>query len=51
MRKGSFNTALLRLAKELAPPGVEVEIFDVSGLPLFSQDLESDPPELVKVFK
>ncbi len=50
-RRGSFNTALLKAAKEQAPPGVTLEIFDVSGLPLFNQDLEANPPDLVREFK
>ncbi len=50
-RRKSFNTALLEAAKELVPPGVVLETFDVSGLPLFSQDLEAEPPEAVREFK
>jgi chromate reductase len=48
-RKGSYNTALLRAAKELAPPGVILEIFDTSGFPLYNQDLEAPPA--VRLFK
>ncbi len=51
LRKGSYNRALLRLAVELAPPGVEVEIFELDGIPIFVEDLERTPPESVKVFK
>jgi chromate reductase len=50
-RRNSFNTALLRAAKELVPPGVELETFDVSGLPLFNQDLEAELPRAVREFK
>lgn len=50
-RKNSFNTALLEAAKQLVPPGVMFETFDVSGLPLFNQDLEAEPPRLVREFK
>ena len=50
-RKGSFNTALLKAAKEQAPPGMTLEIFDVSGLPLFNQDLEAELPEPVRELK
>jgi chromate reductase len=50
-RKHSFNTALLEAAKELVPPGVVLETFDVSGLPLFNQDLEAEPPRIVREFK
>lgn len=51
LRKGSFNKALLRAALELAPAEAKVEIFDLEGIPLFNQDLESQPPQRVKEFK
>jgi len=51
LRKESYNTALLKAAKELTPREVELEIFDISSLPLFSQDLERDPPEPVRRLK
>ena len=50
-RKNSYNTALLEAAKELAPDNVVVEIYDVSGFPLYNQDLEARMPEEVKEFK
>lgn len=50
-RKGSYNTALLQAAKELLPPGVTLEIFDVSGFPIFNQDLLAEMPPAVKLFK
>lgn len=50
-RKGSYNSALLRAAKELLPPGVTLEIFDVSGFPLFNADLEANMPAEVRTFK
>ncbi len=39
LRAGSFNTGLLRAARELAPAGVEVEIADISAIPLYNEDL------------
>ena len=51
LRKGSYNKALLRAAVELAPSGSEVQTFDLEGIPLFSEDLESNPPAKVKDFK
>src|SRR5690606_28929447 len=45
LREGSFNRAALRAAKELAPEGMEIEIFDIAGIPGFNQDQEADPPE------
>ena len=41
LRTASYNRGLLRAAAELAPADVDVEIFDLSGLPLFNQDLET----------
>ena len=51
LRKGSFNTALLRATEELLPENVTLEIFDIEGIPLFNQDTESDIPGKVKEFK
>ncbi len=43
LRAGSYNTALARAAVDLAPDGVEVELFEGLGdLPLFDADLEGD---------
>ncbi|MDI6753973.1 MAG: NAD(P)H-dependent oxidoreductase [Thermodesulfobacteriota bacterium] len=51
LRKGSYNRSLLRAAKELVPRDVELEIFDLEGIPPFNQDLENQPPDKVKEFK
>jgi chromate reductase len=51
LRKNSFNRALLRAAAELKPDGMDLEIFDLDGIPPFNQDLEMDPPEKVRAFK
>jgi chromate reductase len=51
LRKGSYNKSLLRTAAELLPPNIELEIFDLEGIPPFNQDLEQQPPEKVKEFK
>jgi chromate reductase len=50
-RRGSYNTALLNAAKELAPEGMIVETFDISGLPLYNQDLDARIPPQVREFK
>ncbi len=50
-RKRSFNSALLEAAKPLLPPNTTLEVFDVSRLPLYNQDLELDLPEVVKELK
>ena len=51
LRKDSYNKSLLRAALELVPEGVELEIFDLEGIPPFNQDLENQPVEKVKEFK
>jgi chromate reductase len=51
LRKDSYNKALLRAAKELLSKGVELEIFDLEGIPPFNQDLENRMPERAKEFK
>jgi len=51
LRKHSYNTKLLHVAEELMPEGMSSEIFDLSPIPLFNQDLESNPPEIVADFK
>ncbi len=50
-RRGSYNTALLKTAKELLPEGVVLETYDLSRFPLFNQDLEAEMPAVVKRFK
>ena len=45
LRKSSTNTALLRVAQQHAPEGVEIEFYDgVGSLPFFDTDLEGEPP-------
>lgn len=51
LRKDSYNTALLHAAAELLPPGMTLEIFDLSPLPMFNQDFEKPFPEAVTAFR
>ena len=52
LRSGSYNRALVRAAQELAPDGVEVESFDLRGVPLYDGDLEAEgDPEAVAALK
>lgn len=51
LRKASFNAAALRAAQQLAPAGVTIDIFDLSPLPVFNQDLEATPPASAVQFK
>ena len=40
LRAGSFNTALLRAAQELAPADLRLELATLHGIPLYDGDLE-----------
>lgn len=51
LRKESYNRSTLRAAVELAPEGVEIEVFELDGIPGFNQDDEQDPPAKVVEFK
>lgn len=51
LRKASYNSALLRVASELLPTGMTLEIYDLAPLPLYNQDLEADLPQAVQDFK
>lgn len=51
LRKGSYNTALLHTAAELMPPGMALDIIDLSPLPMFNQDFEKPFPEAVVEFR
>ena len=41
LRERSYNTALLRAAAELAPPEAGIEVFDLSRVPLYNDDVEA----------
>ena len=53
LRRGSFNSALLRAAVELVPEEVELEIGSIHGIPLYDGDLEAAEgiPEPVAALK
>ncbi len=53
LRRGSFNTALLRAAAEVAPAGVSLEARTIHGIPLYDADVENGPgiPEAVTRLK
>lgn len=52
LRQSSLNTALLRAAVHLAPPGIEILIYGGLGtLPLFNADLEGFEPPSVHDFR
>lgn len=41
LRRGSYNTALLRAAAELAPEDVTIEVATIHGIPLYDGDAEA----------
>jgi chromate reductase, NAD(P)H dehydrogenase (quinone) len=41
LRKGSYNTALLKAAAGLMPEGVQLEAGSIHGIPLYDGDLEA----------
>ncbi|MFI5305574.1 MAG: NADPH-dependent FMN reductase [Nitrospiria bacterium] len=53
LRKGSYNTALLRAAAEQAAPSTKVEIVSIDEIPLYNGDLEEDQglPSAVRTIK
>jgi chromate reductase len=52
LRRASYNRGLIRAAAELAPPGIVVDVFDLSDLPLYNQDVEdAGEPAAVVAFK
>jgi Predicted flavoprotein len=53
LRRGSYNRLLLEAARELAPAGMQIEIFDLGDIPLYNGDLDTDElrPEPVKRLK
>jgi chromate reductase len=51
LRRGSHNRRLLRAAGDALPPGADLVEWDgLAALPIFDEDLETDPPEAVRDF-
>jgi chromate reductase len=49
LRIGSHNTALVRTARDLAPDGVEIELYDgLDSIPAFNEDREAVLPAPVQ---
>jgi chromate reductase, NAD(P)H dehydrogenase (quinone) len=53
LRRGSFNTSLLRAAAEVVPAGVTLDQRTIHGIPLYDADIENGPgiPEAVQKLK
>lgn len=51
LRRGSYNKAALRTAAELAGPSMTVEIFDISPIPLYNEDVKQEgfPPPVAEL--
>ena len=51
LRRQSYNRAALRAATQVALEGATVEIFELDGIPGFSEDNEKNPPEKIVELK
>jgi len=55
LRKGSYNTMLLKDALQLLPPNVSMEIISIEDIPLYNADLDlpaaKQRPETVEHFR
>jgi chromate reductase, NAD(P)H dehydrogenase (quinone) len=51
LRHKSYNRALLRAATLVAPEDATIDIFEIDGIPPFSEDDEQNPPEKVVELK
>jgi chromate reductase len=44
LRKGSFNRKMAHALAEVSPASLKLEIVEIGNLPLYNQDLDSNPP-------
>jgi len=51
LRRGSYNRAALRAAVDLVPAGTTLDVFEIDGIPGFSEDEEQNPPAKVVELK
>jgi chromate reductase, NAD(P)H dehydrogenase (quinone) len=52
LRKASYNMATLRAAIELKPPGMTIEVADISQFPLYNEDVRAQGfPPPVEMFR
>lgn len=51
LRRGSYNTALLRVAQEICPPVMEITIWHLKEIPMYDADLEEqgDPQSVASL--
>jgi chromate reductase, NAD(P)H dehydrogenase (quinone) len=51
LRRNSYNRGLTRAARELAPEGMQVEVFELDDIPLYNADVEKEGyPDPVRAF-
>lgn len=51
LRRNSYNRAALRAAQKLVPEDAVLDIFELDGIPVFSEDDERNPPAKVADLK
>src|SRR5688572_20270428 len=51
LRKGSYNRGLIHAAQQLLPQGATMDVFELNGIPPFSEDDEKNVPARVTEFK
>src|SRR3954469_7791766 len=51
LRKESFNRKVANALIAMAEPPLKLEIVEIGHLPLFNQDFEANPPQVVRDFK
>ena len=51
LRKGSYNSGLLRIAERSLPENVSLKILPLDDLPIYNADIEKPLPAAVKAFK
>ena len=52
LRRASYNRGLIRAAADIAPTRIKVDVFDLSDIPLYNQDVEdAGEPASVVAFK
>ena len=51
LRRKSYNRAALRAAQQLVPEDAVLDVFELDGIPVFSEDDERRPPTKVVEFK
>lgn len=51
LRKESYNLKTAKALMKLAPKSLSLELLDISGLPMFNEDLEETPPKEWETFR